>query len=105
VLSSQAISNLCGIIYLMNLRTSLHRMNANNNELAKSLFALKSRSLAGIRGDISKDPADSRRERATEQRTREQRQEQMHIPGYFPVTPSILQVRKPEQTTYLHYEL
>ena len=89
----------------MNLRTSLHRMNANNNELAKSLFAFKSRSLAGIRSDITKDPAESRRELASEQRAKEQRQEPMHIPGYFPVTPSILQVRKPEQTTYLHYGL
>jgi len=92
------ISNISGIIYLMILKTAIHRMNMNNNELAKSLFALKSRNLAGIQNDLTKNPIDKFQQRKSEK-------QHVHIPGYFPITPTILQVRKPEQNTYLHYGL
>lgn len=84
------ISNISGIIYLMSLKTAIHRMNINNNELVKSLFALKSRNLAGIHNDLTKNPIDK------VQKIKNEKQH-LHIPGYFPITPTILQVRKPEQ--------
>jgi hypothetical protein len=97
------ISNISGIIYLMNLKTAIHRMNINNNELGKSLFALKSRDLAGIHNDITKNPIDKVPQIKNDQVKSEK--QHLHIPGYFPITPTILQVRKPEQNTYLHYGL
>jgi hypothetical protein len=97
------ISNVCGMVYFMNLKSAIHRMNINNNELAKSLFALKSRYIAGIRDDITKNPIE-KFEEIKKDRLKKDKQH-LDIPGYFPITPSILQVRKPEQNTYLHYGL
>ncbi|CAF3810730.1 unnamed protein product [Rotaria sordida] len=97
------ISNICGIIYAMNLKTAIHRMNLNNNELAKSLFALKSRQLAGIHSDMKKNPIEEFQQRKNDQN--KNKKQHLHIPGYFPITPTILQVRQPEQNTYLHYGL
>ncbi|CAF4652237.1 unnamed protein product [Rotaria sp. Silwood1] len=97
------ISNICGIIYSMNLKTAIHRMNLNNNELVKSLFALKSRQLAGIHSDMKKNPIEEFQQRKDDQN--KSKKQHLHIPGYFPITPTILQVRQPEQNTYLHYGL
>ncbi|CAF0840154.1 unnamed protein product [Adineta steineri] len=97
------LTNISGIIYLMNLKIAIHRMNTNNNELVKSLFALKSRNLAGIHNDLTKNPFDQSQQMKTDQKTKEK--QRLHIPGYFPITPTILQIRKPEQNTYLHYGL
>ncbi|CAF3727893.1 unnamed protein product, partial [Adineta steineri] len=97
------LTNISGIIYLMNLKIAIHRMNTNNNELVKSLFALKSRNLAGIHNDLSKNPFDKSQQIKTDRKTKEK--QHLHIPGYFPITPTIIQIRKPEQSTYLHYGL
>ncbi|CAF2989657.1 unnamed protein product [Rotaria socialis] len=97
------ICNACGIFYLMRLKTAIDRMNLSNSELAKSLFALKSKHLAGIRSDIKKNPiAEFQREKNDQMNGKKQH---LNIPGYFPITPTILQVRQPEQTTYLDYGL
>jgi hypothetical protein len=42
----------------MNIKTAIHRMNVNNNELSKSLSGLKSRYLASIHSDITKNPIE-----------------------------------------------
>ena len=97
------IDNICEILYFMNLKTALQKMDLNNNELIKSLFALKSRYLAGIHSDITKDPIEKFKEMNNNRMKK--RKYHLDIPGYFPVTPTILQVRKPEQNTYLHYGL
>ncbi|CAF3733817.1 unnamed protein product [Adineta steineri] len=97
------LTNISGIIYLMNLKIAIHRMNTNNNELVKSLFALKSRNLASIHNDLTKNPFDKSQQIKTDRKTKEK--QHLHIPGYFPITPTILQIRKPEQSTYLHYGL
>ncbi len=52
------MSSVCDIIYLMNIKTAIHRMNVNNNELSKSLSGLKSRYLASIHSDITKNPIE-----------------------------------------------
>ncbi|CAF3508242.1 unnamed protein product [Adineta steineri] len=97
------LTNISGIIYLMNLKIAIHRMNTNNNELVKSLFALKSRNLAGIHNDLTKNPFDKSQQIKIDRKTKEK--QHLNIPGYFPITPTILQIRKPEQNTYLHYGL
>jgi len=53
------MSSVCDIIYLMNLKTAIHRMNVNNNELSKNLSGLKSRYLASIHSDITKTPIEN----------------------------------------------
>ena len=78
-------------------------MTMNNNELVKCLFALKSRHLAGIQHDITTNPIERSQQLKTDQKIRDK--QHINIPGYFPITPTILQVRKPEQNTYLHYGL
>ncbi|CAF3637868.1 unnamed protein product [Rotaria socialis] len=101
--NEEMICNACGIFYLMRLKTAIDRMNLSNSELAKSLFALKSKHLAGIRSDIKKNPiAEFQREKNDQMNGKKQH---LNIPGYFPITPTILQVRQPEQTTYLDYGL
>ena len=95
---------VCGIVYWINLRLALDRMRLNNDELAKSLFALKSRQLAGIPNDITKMPA-AKDQTARKGEEKQQERKHLHIPGYFPLTPTILQVRKPQVNTYLHYGL
>lgn len=86
----------------MSLRTAIERMNLNNNELIKSLFALKSRSIAGIKRDINKNPIEELEKEKHDNIN--SKKHNLNIPGYFPITPTILQVRQPEQNTYLHYE-
>ncbi|CAF5202843.1 unnamed protein product [Rotaria magnacalcarata] len=97
------ICNTCGIFYSMYLKTAIDRMNLSNSELTKSLFALKSKHLAGIRSDIKKNPI-AEFQRGKNDQTKSKKQH-LNIPGYFPITPTILQVRQPEQNTYLHYGL
>lgn len=87
----------------MRLKVALDRMMLNNNELAKSLFALKTRQLAGITTDLTKSSPE--KDQTMKKQREKHEQHHLHIPGYFPLTPTILQVRKPQENTYLHYGL